>query len=194
MAHLKPYPASPQRLTPLQEKFIIEYVKEIGDANEQNRRPSAKGAAIRAGYSAKSAHTIAGSLIRDERIKSHIDAEIQHILGASREAMRFKLISRLQVTAFSDVGLFLDENSDVLPKSQWPKGASVMVKDVVNVPTPNGGMRTEIKMKDDKQSQELLVKLLTLVEEMPKKVKMDVSMMTPEQQDERLRELLEKME
>ncbi len=180
-------------LTPLQEKFVIEYVKEIGDAYSKNRRPSGQAAVVRAGYSPKTAHKTASALLRNEKIKPRIDEEIQRVLGASRESVRYKLIERLNITGFSDVSLFVDDQNNVLPKSQWPPGASVAVQEVVNVPTPNG-MRTEIKLKDDKKSQDLLIKLLTLTEELPKKVKLDISMLTPQQQDERLQELLDKMQ
>ncbi len=180
-------------LTPLQEKFIIEYVKEIGDAYSKSRRPSAQDAAIKAGYSPKTAHNMASRMLRNERIKANIDAEIQNILKSSREEVRYKLIERLNITGFSDVSLFVDENNNVLPKSQWPKGASVAVQEVVNVPTPNG-MRTEIKLKDDKKSQDLLIKLLMLTEDKPQKIELDISLTSQEEQDAKLKELLSKME
>ncbi len=117
----------------------------------------------------KTAHTSASKMLRDERIKARVDSEIDKIIGASREEMRYKLINRLSVTGFSDIAKFLDDENNVLPKSQWPEGASVAIKDVVNVPTQHG-VRTEIKLKDDKHSQELMVRLLSLVAEMPVKV------------------------
>ncbi len=180
-------------LTPLQERFILEYVREIGDAYSKNRRPSAGEAAIRAGYSPKTAHKTASSLLRNEKIKPRIDEEIQRVLGASRESVRYKLIERLNITGFSDVSLFVDDQNNVLPKSQWPPGASVAVQEVVNVPTPNG-MRTEIKLKDDKKSQDLLIKLLTLTEDKPQKIELDISLTSQAEQDATLKELLSKME
>lgn len=171
----KPGPKGrPDRLTPLQEKFTLFYVQEVGDAYSENRRPNARAAALKAGYAVKTAGITASQLLRDSRVKARVDSEIDKIIGASREEMRYKLIKRLSLTGFSDISLFLDDENNVLPKSEWPEGASVAIKDVVNVPTPNG-VRTEIKLKDDKHSQDLLIKLLTLVEELPVKIDLTVN-------------------
>ncbi len=183
----------PSELNVRQEKFLTEYIKEINDAHAEKRQTRARDAAIRAGYSAKSANSTASELMKIPKIKARIAEEIESIVGASREQTRLDLISRLRVTAFSDISLFVDDEGFVLPPAQWPKGAGVAVKDIVNVPTQNG-MRTELKLKDDKQSQELLIKLLTLIEDKPKKIELDISMKTPEQQDAELKDLLKKME
>ncbi len=185
-------PKSP--LTILQKKFVLEYVAEIGAAHDEGRRTNAMAAAVRAGYSKRSAKVSAANLLRDERIKAQIDAEIDIAMGSERAALRHNLLREFQALGFSDMGHFLDEDNNVLPKSQWPKGASRVVSEVITEVSEDGKVKTKIKLLDKHKNLALLAKYAHVVEELPQKIELDISLTSQEEQDATLKDLLSKME
>ncbi len=165
-------------ITHLQRKFVLEYVAEIGIAHDEGRRSNATSAAIRAGYSKKSAKQVATNLLRKEQIKAQIDAEIDIAMGSERAALRHNLLREFQALGFSDMGHFLDEDNNVLPKSQWPKGASRVVSEVITEVSEDGKVKTKIKLLDKHKNLALLAKYAHVVEELPQKVDVTITNVT----------------
>ncbi len=181
-------------ITHLQRKFVLEYVAEIGIAHDEGRRANAPAAAVRAGYSKKSARAAVSNLLRKEQIKAQIDAEIDMAMGSERAVLRHNLLREFQALGFSDMGHFLDDQNNVLPKSQWPKGASRVVSEVITEVSEDGKVKTKIKLLDKHKNLALLAKYAHVVEELPRKVELDISLTSQEEQDATLKELLQKME
>ncbi len=192
MARKKKQP--PTYITPLQHKFILEYVAEIGASHDEGRRTNATAAALRAGYAESSSKAMASRLLKDERIKTQIDAEIDMALGSERAVLRHNLLREFQALGFSDMGHFLDDDNNVLPKSQWPKGASRVVSEVITEVSEDGKVKTKIKLLDKHKNLALLAKYAHVVEDKPQKIELDISLTSQEEQDATLKELLSKME
>lgn len=76
------------------ELFCKEVIAENFNATQ---------AAINAGFSKKTAHAKACSLMKDERIKNRISELINEKLGTSRDQLRYKVIRELSQLAFCDV-------------------------------------------------------------------------------------------
>ncbi len=165
-------------ITHLQRKFVLEYVAEIGIAHDEGRRANAPAAAVRAGYSKKSARAAVSNLLRKEQIKAQIDAEIDMAMGSERAVLRHNLLREFQALGFSDMGHFLDDNNNVLPKSQWPKGASRVVSEVITEVSEDGKVKTKIKLLDKHKNLALLAKYAHVVEELPQKIDVTVHNVT----------------
>src|SRR5690606_6829667 len=99
-----------RKLTPKQEQFVREYLLDL----------NATQAAIRAGYSEKSAPDIAAQLLG----KTHIKAAILEARKERAEETGINaawLLKRLADEATADVSDLYDENGDLKPVRQWPK-------------------------------------------------------------------------
>jgi phage terminase small subunit len=87
---------TPRKLTPKQRAFIAEYLKDFNGTQ----------AAIRAGYSERTARQIANKLLTLVDISEAIDAEI-----AERSMSADEVLKRLAEHARADMGDFLDIGS-----------------------------------------------------------------------------------
>lgn len=98
------------KLTAKQERFVAEYLKDLHAGN----------AAIRAGYSAKNAGSIASQLMEKTQIKSAILAARQEVIETSKVDAAW-LLRRLADEATADLADLYDEHGALLPVKQWPK-------------------------------------------------------------------------
>lgn len=96
-------------LTPKQQRFVEEYLIDL----------NATQAAIRAGYSAKTAHSQGERLLRNvEAAKAIADA-----LAARSERTKVDadwVLKRLTAEAEADLGDLYDDDGNILPVKQWP--------------------------------------------------------------------------
>ena len=98
------------KLTPKQELFIQEYLVDL----------NATQAAIRAGYSKKTASVIGA----ENLVKPKIAAAIQEAKQERQERINFdadKILVMLSEMAEADIGDILDDDDSLLPVKQWPK-------------------------------------------------------------------------
>lgn len=104
-----------------QEEFCQQFLVDL----------NAKQAAIRAGYSEKTAEQIGYALLRK---KPHVQARITELMKARAERTEIEADSTLLAInklAHSDLRkLFSDENNTLLPMSAWPDDAAVCVASV----------------------------------------------------------------
>jgi len=101
--------ATMKPLTPKQRAFVAEYLKDL----------NATQAAIRAGYSPKSAGTISRELMTNSVIRGAINAaKIERSEETKIDAGW--VLKRLAVEAEADLADLYDDNGDVKPVKEWP--------------------------------------------------------------------------
>ena len=102
-------PKSSSRLTAKQDRFVAEYLSSRNGTQ----------AAIKAGYSPKTARAIACETLK----KPAVAAEIEKRQGAQRqqsEATAALLLDELSKIAFANLGDVFDGKGNIKPPSQWP--------------------------------------------------------------------------
>ncbi|WP_454618360.1 terminase small subunit [Bradyrhizobium cenepequi] len=97
-------------LTPKQSKFVDEYLLDL----------NATQAAVRAGYSAKSANELGAQLLRKPQVKAAIDAA-RAARSAETKIDAAWVLKRLAAEAEADVADIYTEGGAVKPVHQWPK-------------------------------------------------------------------------
>jgi phage terminase small subunit len=103
-------------ITPRQERFCEEYVVDLNGTQ----------AAIRAGYAASTANEQASRMLANHNIRDYIE-ELQTGRRKVREIRADRILNTLETIAYGDVSVFFDEDGDLLPRSEWPEGAHLLV-------------------------------------------------------------------
>lgn len=103
-------------LTPRQERFCEEYVVDLNGMQ----------AAIRAGYAVNSANEQASRLLTNANIRDYIE-ELQTGRRRVREIRADRILDTLETIAYGDVSAFFGEDGELLPRSEWPEGAHLLV-------------------------------------------------------------------
>lgn len=139
-----------KELTPKQQMFCKEYLIDL----------NATQAAIRAGYSAKTAEWIGPQLLG----KSHVSAEIQAQMdkrAAKIEITAEKVLQEIAKMAFANVKDLYDEHGILKPISELPRDVAAAVQSVKVNLTESCAVQ-EVKLWDKKGTLELLGKHLRL--------------------------------
>ena len=139
-----------KELTPKQQMFCKEYLIDL----------NATQAAIRAGYSAKTAEWIGPQLLG----KSHVAAEIQDKMdkrAAKIEITADKVLQEIAKMAFANVQDLYDEHGILKPISELPRDVAAAVQSV-KVNLTEACAVQEVKLWDKKGTLELLGKHLKL--------------------------------
>lgn len=138
-------------LTDKQKRFVEEYLVDLCGAQ----------AAIRAGYSPRSAREIASQLLTKHHIRARVDAamaERSKRTGINqdrvlRELARIAFVDATDVINLSDVTLKASAARD--------DTAAIMAVRVKTIPTPDGdGVEREVRLHDKLKALELLGKHL----------------------------------
>lgn len=95
-------------MTPKQERFIAEYRKDL----------NATQAAIRAGYSPKTANEQGARLLADASVSKVLAEKTKKALD-KLELSAERTLSETASLAFSDLSAFYTETGDVKPMSEW---------------------------------------------------------------------------
>lgn len=147
------------QLTPKQERFVEEYLVDL----------NASAAAIRAGYSAKSAFVQGSRLLSNARVRARVEermAELSRRTGVTqerviRELARIALLDATRVANFDDATLREDAAED-------DRAAIASVK-VKRIPTDEGDIvEREIRFWDKNKALELLGKHLGMFQDKAK--------------------------
>ncbi|MEG2096773.1 MAG: terminase small subunit [Pseudoflavonifractor sp.] len=136
-------------VTRKQERFVEEYLVDL----------NATQAAIRAGYSPKSASTVAGETMRNPQVRACIDtamAKLSKRTGVSQE----RVIRELAKVAFVNPTDVIDfESAKLLGNATPDDTAAIASVKVKTIPTADGmGVEREIKVADKLKALELLGK------------------------------------
>lgn len=137
------------KLTPKQERFVDEYLIDL----------NATQAAIRAGYSPRSADKIGSELLGKTRIRARVDermAELSRRTGVTQE----RIIRELARIAFLDPTKLADMNEATIRKGATVDDrAAIQSIRVKQIPTQDGmGIEREIRFADKIRALELLGK------------------------------------
>lgn len=147
-------------LNPKQQRFVAEYLIDL----------NATQAAIRAGYSAKTAESQASSLLRNPKVAEVVKARTSQQLakvGVTAEAVK----ERLRLIGFQDVRKLFDEQGNLKPIHSLDDDAAVMVAGIEvikkNAAAGDGVIDTvhKVKIVDPVKSLEMLAKHFGLLVE-----------------------------
>lgn len=128
-------------LTEQQKKFCKEYMKDF----------NGKQAAIRAGYSAKSAAEQASTLLTKPNVQKFIKT-LQGKAAEKDEGLADEIVAELKKIGFSDIKKFLDSDNTIKDISQLPASLTTCVESIKKTETEfgddkNGGTKTSIQFK-----------------------------------------------
>ena len=136
-------------LTPKQQRFADEYLIDL----------NATQAAIRAGYSPKSAEQQGSALLRNPKVRAYIDtrmAEHSRRTGVTQE----RIIRELARIAFLDPTQLVNmDTAELLENAAADDRAAIASVKVKTIPTPEGtGLEREVRFADKIKALELLGK------------------------------------
>ena len=123
-------------LAPREARFVDEYLLDLNGAR----------AAVRAGYSARSARQLAARLLAKPSVRAEVDRrrqELAHRTGIEQE----RILDELASIAFSDMRDFATWGSDgvkLKAGSDLPAGTSRCIAEIVQAPT---GVRIRLHNK-----------------------------------------------
>jgi len=137
------------KLTLKQQKFADEYLIDL----------NATQAAIRAGYSPKSAEQQGSVLLRNPKVRAYIDqriAELSRRTGVTQE----RIIRELARIAFLDPTQLIDmDTAELLSDAAEDDRAAIASVKVKTIPTEAGtGVEREVRFADKIKALELLGK------------------------------------
>jgi len=133
-------------LTPKQQRFVDEYLIDL----------NATQAAIRAGYSAKTANEQACALLAKLSIRHAVKAGQQAKAERARIDADY-LLGRLQEISEMDAADILDDDGNIKPIRNWPKIWRQMISglDIINNPDTGVAIK-KIKWPDKIKNLELI--------------------------------------
>ncbi len=137
------------KLTVKQQRFVDEYLIDL----------NATQAAIRAGYSSNSAEQQGSTLLRNPKVRAHIDsrmAELSKRTGVNQERIMRELARIAFVNAPDVINL---DDATVQENASADDTAAIASVKVKSIPTEEGmGVEREIKFGDKIKALELLGK------------------------------------
>lgn len=152
------------KLTPKQKAFVDEYLIDL----------NATQAAIRAGYSEKTARAVGAENLTKPNIQTAIQERIQE-REKRTEVTQDMVVQQLAKVAFSDLKEYVEwgPNGIVIRPSDNVDGT--VLQSISETMLPKGGKKTEIKLTDKMKALELLGKHLGMFSD-KMKVDLDVSL------------------
>lgn len=146
-------------LPPMQERFCLEYVKDLNGTQ----------AATRAGYSAKTANEQASRLLANVNIAARI-AELQQTVADKAGVTALGLLTELRRVAYADMRAIFDADGKLLPIKDLPDDVAASLASVeVERRTEGHGEDAEVyhvhkvKRWDKLRAVEMLMKHLNLL-------------------------------
>lgn len=140
------------KLTNLQKAFCREYVID----------KNATAAAIRAGYSRKSANSKGWLLLQEPAIRKEIDRLLEE--AATKAGLKAEdVINELKKLSFYNVRNFVDEGNKIRNLHDLPEELTAAVVSIRNTYTRKG-MQVELKFADKKGALESLGRHLGIFE------------------------------
>lgn len=134
-----------------QELFCIEYIKDLNQTQ----------AAIRAGYSQKTARSIGNRLLTNVDIQARIDVLKSQRVEEVKIDANYVLKRLLEIDSL-DVADILDDENNLLPVKEWPKAwrTSVSAIDITELKSTEDfdSFLKKVKMPDKLKNLELLGK------------------------------------
>jgi phage terminase small subunit len=135
-----------KQLTPKQQRFVEEYLVDL----------NATQAAIRSGYSARTAEKIGSENIRKPEIAAAL-AQAQRARSSRTQIDADWLLRRLAAEADADVQEIYDDDGRLKPIREWPEPfRKGLVAGFESAETPDGVVIRKIKLADRTKHLELI--------------------------------------
>lgn len=144
-------PGKKKRLTPKRIRFVDEYLVDL----------NATQAAIRAGYSPKTAYSIGFEILKKPEIQDEI-AKRRGELQEETEINQERIFQEESYLAFADVRQLFDQGGGMLPIHLLPEGVARAISSFEVVETPDGGQKIKVRLWDKGRALERLEKLFGL--------------------------------
>ena len=148
-------------LTRKQKSFVLEYLKDL----------NATQAAIRSGYSEKTANIIGSQNLAKLNIRSEIEAKSAQKAEEAGVTIE-KIVKESALIAFSDLSQFLVDCQTIEQPANWPDEVKRCIQSFKIIRTSTGSgenktenVRTEIKLWDKVASLEFLGKYLGMMKD-----------------------------
>jgi phage terminase small subunit len=142
----------PAKLTAKQERFCSEWILDMNDTQ----------AAIRSGYSKKTASAIGHELLRNPKIRAEID-RLRHAALIRNDLKLDDLIQEMKHFGFYSIADFLDTGNEVMDLSQMSRELLKPVTGIKITTTYSEGgdpTTTELKMVDKRAAVVDLIRYL----------------------------------
>lgn len=142
-----------QKLNEKQIRFCQEYVIDL----------NATQAAIRAGYSSKTAYSQGQRLLKHVEAKQVID-KLRAKKNEKLEITAERVLAELAKIGFADTGEFINGNNQVKEIKFLDKEKTAAIESVSTVISPDGRIQTKIKLHDKVAALEKLGRHLGIFE------------------------------
>jgi phage terminase small subunit len=139
----------PDELTPMQARFVTEYLVDLHQRN----------AAIRAGYSPDSADTIASQVMKLPQVQAEI-AQRTAAFAARAAVSKENVLATLKAIAFADYTKAFTVDWHLVSPQDIPEDLRLCIHEII--PLKDGTVR--VKFADRTRALELLAKHLGLLE------------------------------
>lgn len=128
-------------LTEQQKKFCREYMKDF----------NGKQAAVRAGYSAKSANEQGSRLLTNVNVQKFLET-LKNKAAEKDEGLADEIVAELKKIGFSDIKKYLDPDNTIKDISKLPPELTTVVESIKKTETEfgddkTGGTKTSIQFK-----------------------------------------------
>ena len=144
------------RLTPKQAAFVAEYLVDL----------NATQAAIRAGYSKRTAYRIASELLQKTSVSEALQTAMRE-RAKRTEITADRVLEQYARLAFADVRQLFQDDGTLKPMSEWPDDAAAMVNgiEVVELDGDPPGRIKKLKLVDKRASLADIAKHLGMLKE-----------------------------
>ena len=141
-------------LSPRRQRFVEEWLAD----------PNATQAAIRAGYSPRTAKQQGSRLLTNDDVKAAIQAR-QRALADQTDVSAETVVAELAGIAFADIGTYLDWSDDgvrITSRDDLPEGASRAISEISEVVTAAGQRTVRLKLHSKPDALDKLGRVLGL--------------------------------
>lgn len=171
---------SKRRMTPKQRLFAQEYLVDL----------NATQAAIRAGYSSRTARDIGSENLRKPAIQAFIQEAMQK-RAANVELTADRVLRELMRVGLSDIGQLFGKDGGIRPMHEMPEDARRALSSYEEVLKEDGSLVRKVRLWDKPRALEMLGKHLKLFVEVLE-AKVEVDGFSDEERAERIASLLER--
>lgn len=174
---------SPDEIALRRRRFAEEYIKDLNGTK----------AAIRVGYSPRSAHVTASRLLTDAKVIGLI-AELTSAHSKNAGLTAERVLEEIRRVALSDVGELFDDDGNLLPIKSLPPEIRACIASVEVQTNADGAQVTKVRLWNKGQQLDLAARHLELLVnriEVSGEIELRVSHMSDEQRAARAAELVD---
>lgn len=146
---------SEKKLEPKEKLFIAEYCNNGFNGTQ---------AALKAGYSKRSAGAISSENLQKPYIKAHIKAYLNEILGKYKDTLEYRIIQQYMVLAFYDTEDILNKDGKIKTKDLKSLGElSKCIKGIYTSYNAKGQKQVKVELYNRESALEKLAQYMNLL-------------------------------